>query len=710
MDQTSLEQKISHSKNFLADEQKEREDYLKIVVYFVLFVTGALTLSHFVQKIPDTPWIIGTYFLITLFATKGESRHKYYDFWSWFIILGAILVINLTLIYAQGINAPGLVWFIIIAAFCEILFKGNEKFIPISIIVLSIVLSKVALEKNWLPESVMNSSQVHNLRMLSTILAASFMFFFTNIVRSNLRSKRAEASSLSWKTMAYTSIFDFSDDMIGMADNEGNVVFQNKAFVDIVGIDPEQENVKVKDFHPEWAGKKVMEEAIPYAKVYGSWTGETAVLTKDGKEIPTLQTIITNVDGEDQITSTIIKDISILKEREEKLKKEIEARHQAEKEAEKASNEKSLFLANMSHEIRTPLNSIIGLSEILLETNQNEEDSRTLKTLNNAGNHLLAIVNDILDISKIQAGLLELEERILSPQKETSDLVDIFEFNAKEKNLKLMLESKLDGQEIFKGDKTRIRQIIGNLINNAIKFTSTGHVIVEVEKTDNQAIWRVRDTGVGIEEENLDKIFSQFKQESAATNRRFGGTGLGLSISKRLAEMMGGTLTVSSVLHQGTTFELIVPVEWKSFKEITSEKTSSTTEPVTTKDSYSILCVDDSEDNTFIVEKFLEKTHFKVTVVHSGAEAISLFETKKFDLILMDSQMPGFDGNEATKRIREIESRNNQDKTIIVAFSASATNEEIDIAMKAGHDSYLTKPVTKEKLLTCLKENLYTQK
>lgn len=710
MDQTSLEQKISHSKNFLADEQKEREDYLKIVVYFVLFMTGALTLSHFVQKIPYTPWIIGTYFFITLFATKEESRHKYYDFWSWFIILGAILVINLTLIYAQGIDAPGLVWFIIIAAFCEILFKGNEKFIPISIIILSIVLSKVALEKNWLPESVMNSSQVHNLRMLSTILAAIFIFFFTNIVRSNLRSKRAEASSLNWKTMAYTSIFDFSDDMIGMADNEGNVVFHNKAFVDIVGIDPEQEKVKVKDFHPEWAGKKVMEEAIPYAKIHGSWTGETAVLTKDGKEIPTLQTIITNVDGEDQITSTIIKDISILKEREEKLKREIEARHQAEKGAEKASNEKSLFLANMSHEIRTPLNSIIGLSEILLETNQNEKDSRTLKTLNNAGNHLLAIVNDILDISKIQAGQLELEERILSPQKETSDLVDIFEFNAKEKNLKLMFESKLDGQEIFKGDKTRIRQIIGNLISNAIKFTSTGHVIVEVEKTDNQAIWRVRDTGVGIEEENLDKIFSQFKQESTATNRRFGGTGLGLSISRRLAEMMGGALTVSSVLHQGTTFELTVPVEWKCFKEITSEKNSSTTEPVTTKDSYSILYVDDSEDNTFIVEKFLEKTHFNLTVVHSGAEAISLFETKKFDLILMDTQMPGLDGNESTKRIREIESGNNQDKSIIVAFSASATNEEIDIAMKAGHDSYLTKPVTKEKLLTCLKENLYTQK
>jgi CheY-like chemotaxis protein len=144
--------------------------------------------------------------------------------------------------------------------------------------------------------------------------------------------------------------------------------------------------------------------------------------------------------------------------------------------------------------------------------------------------------------------------------------------------------------------------------------------------------------------------------------------------------------------------------------EITSEKMNLLEKSFPKKDVYSILCVDDSEDNTFIVEKFLEKTHFNVTVAHSGSEAISLFDTKRFDLILMDTQMPGIDGNESTRRVRKLEANKNQDRTIIIAFSASATSKEIETAMESGHDAYLTKPITKEKLLGCLKENLYVQK
>jgi len=316
-------------------------------------------------------------------------------------------------------------------------------------------------------------------------------------------------------------------------------------------------------------------------------------------------------------------------------------------------------------------------------------------------------VNDILDISKIQAGEIEIESRFLNPSKETEDLIEIFTYSAEEKGLNLMFENKLDNRELFKGDKTRLRQILSNLISNAIKFTNSGHVMIEVEAPDSKHIlWRVKDTGVGIEEKNIDKIFSQFKQESAETNRRFGGTGLGLSINKSLAHMMGGTLTVSSIHRQGTTFELKIPVEWRTFKDITKEKDFWAETKVPLKEEYNILCVDDSEDNTFIIGKFLENSEFIPTIVYSGAEAISLFESKKYDLILMDTQMPDLDGNQATKQIRAIEEKKEQIKTIIVAFSASATNEEIETAINAGHDKYLTKPVTKDKLLTFLRESL----
>jgi PAS domain S-box-containing protein len=177
-----------------------------------------------------------------------------------------------------------------------------------------------------LPPSLMNKNQVENLRMFSTILACSFMFFFMNLVRRNLNKKRLEVTALNWKNIAYSAIFDSSDDMIGMADSEGKIIFHNRAFINITGIDPIKEKSHVKDFHPEWALEIVTKEGLPTAREKGTWTGETAIITKDGREIPTLQTIIYTKETDEPVSATIIKDISILKEREQKLKKENQAR------------------------------------------------------------------------------------------------------------------------------------------------------------------------------------------------------------------------------------------------------------------------------------------------------------------------------------------------------------------------------------------------
>jgi len=390
MNQNQTGNHNSFSSYFAADEQEEREQYLRVILYFVLFVTGSLTISHFTQKIPYTPLILGIYFLSIVPALKEEFRIKYYHFWSWHLILGAILVDGLTVIFTGGVNAPGLIWMVIIAAFCEVLFEGKRKLIPVSLIITSIILSRIGISPNWFPESIMGEEQAANIRMISTLLASTYMFFFMSLIRRNLNKKRQVVSNLSWKNVAYSSIFDYSDDMIGIADKDGKIIFHNRSFVERVGLDPTKEDAYVKDLHPDWAIKKVIEEGIPAAQKKGSWTGETAVKTRSGGVFPTLQTIIWTDDGTGQpITSTIIKDISILREREDNLKREVQARLVAEKDAEKASIEKSLFLANMSHEIRTPLHSIIGLSDILLEENKDDKNEKPLKTLNKASHHLL---------------------------------------------------------------------------------------------------------------------------------------------------------------------------------------------------------------------------------------------------------------------------------------------------------------------------------
>lgn len=380
--------------------------------------------------------------------------------------------------------------------------------------------------------------------------------------------------------------------------------------------------------------------------------------------------------------------------------------------AETANRAKSEFLANMSHEIRTPLNGVIGFSELLAQTTLDETQSKFISNIISSGKSLLGIISDILDLSKIESGKLELDKIESNLVELMEDAINIIKLQAKEKNLELLLNIPLDIPTIVKIDPVRLRQIFINLLNNAIKFTEKGEVEFKVVFKDlgenkGSYTFSVRDTGIGIKPEQITKLFKAFTQADSSTSRKYGGTGLGLRISHLLVEQMGSRIEVTSEIGKGSTFHFTLLIDFV-LKPI--EKQSTDTQQETRELSfleYSILIAEDVEINRLLTKAIL-KMYFpnaKIYEVENGTEAIQAAENHDFDLILMDIQMPGLDGNDATKKIREME-RTREKRVPILALTAGAFKEEKEKAMASGMDGFLTKPLDKKKLLYALNQFL----
>jgi signal transduction histidine kinase/AmiR/NasT family two-component response regulator len=374
-------------------------------------------------------------------------------------------------------------------------------------------------------------------------------------------------------------------------------------------------------------------------------------------------------------------------------------------EAKSDSAAKSQFLANMSHEIRTPLNSVIGLSDYLIETSDFGENNQYLQQIRTSGVALLAIVNDVLDISKIEAGELNLEKVAFEIKAPIMEVLDIFSHQAKSKNLYLVHEIGESVGANFIGDPSRIRQIIMNFVSNALKFTKSGGIEIRIDPPLNCANgFRISivDTGMGISSSVMDKLFSPFKQGDDSTTRKFGGTGLGLSITKHLAELMGGMVGVESTEGKGSKFWAELPLE-----PTTIEKTEELSDLNIEFDEFglnsikqyrpaNILVAEDNPANQMVVKAMLGKLGHSVTIANNGVEAIQLFSLDGFyDIILMDFQMPEMGGIEACKEIR---SQNNGLKIPIIAMTASALRHEVTAAKAAGMNDFLGKPVTMAEL------------
>lgn len=371
-----------------------------------------------------------------------------------------------------------------------------------------------------------------------------------------------------------------------------------------------------------------------------------------------------------------------------------------------ASQAKSDFLANVSHEIRTPMNVILGMTELLQETPLGDRQQEYVHILKTAGESLLDLISDVLDLSKIEAGQLELEIVPFDLIQIIRDVVDIFGQRAGEKKLELELKSGLDMSRFFKGDPVRLKQILINLVGNAIKFTDHGYVTVAVTVEEKKSKTRglrfsVTDTGIGISPEKFDAIFDSFTQADSTTTRKYGGTGLGLTISKRLVEMMEGTIRVESEPGKGSTFSFTI-----SLPEVDAASLSVWKEPeqliTTIPETVSpvrILLVDDSEDNRKLMQFYLEKTPHTLQTVGDGQAAVETFKGTSFDLVLMDMQMPVMDGYAATREIRQWESQQKIDSTPVVALTASALKGDAEKSLAAGCNMHLTKPIKKKRLL-----------
>ena len=423
---------------------------------------------------------------------------------------------------------------------------------------------------------------------------------------------------------------------------------------------------------------------------------EVMAQRKDGSLFPISLAVGHGVLSEGRpIFVAFVADITLQKKAEQELLLAKEA-------AEEAAKAKANFLANMSHEIRTPMNTVIGFAEIALQNQALPADTREyIRTILNSARHLLNVINDILDFSKIEAGKVELESVCFNLLFAVQETLKTIGLRASEKGLAIELHIAPDLPRFFRGDPNRLRQVILNLVGNAVKFTESGSVSMLIEKADGEDMlhFAISDTGIGMTREQTEKIFDSFSQADSTTSRRFGGTGLGTTISKQIVEMMGGQIWVESQLGRGSTFHFTVRLPETQQQDSCLYQDS----PQSIQDYYSprcfnVLLAEDIEANATLARLRLEQQGHSVTWVKNGQEAVAAFRQGDFDLILMDIQMPVLDGINATRQIRQFEQL--ADRRIpILALTASVLKHETDQCMAAGMDAIIGKPINIDELL-----------
>jgi signal transduction histidine kinase/ActR/RegA family two-component response regulator len=370
--------------------------------------------------------------------------------------------------------------------------------------------------------------------------------------------------------------------------------------------------------------------------------------------------------------------------------------------ADAANRSKTEFLATMSHELRTPLNGVLGMAQAMTTDPLSKPQRARLVTIQDSGRALLGIINDVLDISKIEAGRLELSPTVFNMAGFAEDLTALYGGLAQERGLEFQLETTPQARGWRRGDEVRLRQVISNLIANALKFTEAGSVTVRIDAEGDLLKVSVTDTGMGIAPERAPQLFEKFVQADASTTRRFGGTGLGLSICREILTLMGGEIGFVSTVGEGSCFSFIAPLALAETPTVLAQPVAEPSFDAALR----VLVVDDNPTNRLVIRTLLEQLGIETVTVDSGHAAIDAWEGETWSAILMDIHMPGMDGLEATQEIRARERRGGRAHIPIIAVTASVLSHETDAYFAGGMDDFIAKPIELPRLLTILEDCL----
>ncbi len=562
---------------------------------------------------------------------------------------------------------------------------------------------------NFTTEAVMERLRPDGSRWWCRLFRRPAIFEGEDVViawHNDITERKLAEDAVRTSEARYTAVVDGQSELITRFTPDGKFTFVNSAYCRFAGkAASEILKGSIFDDVPK-------EELIRLNRYFSTFSPDLPVQNienklqrHDGQLRDIEWTNTAYFDGQGRVTEfqSVARDVT----ERRRARKALELANQ---QAQEANAAKSSFLATMSHEIRTPLNGVLGLAQLLRDTNLNDDQRKKVDTILSSGQTLLAIINDVLDMSKIEAGGLELEETLFSLQDLVATIATPFQSLADDRGLKLRVNNEFGSAVILKGDPVRLRQILWNLLSNAIKFTTSGSVVLAIKNARDAGkhltdarnyslMFRVSDTGTGISAERVNSIFDAFTQEDSTITRKFGGTGLGLSIVKQLTEMMGGSIEVESELNKGTAFTVYLPFVAASSAEATqlslgvTEDNGSSTRPM------NVLVAEDNAVNAMIAKGFLEKFGHRIKHAGNGLEAVDIAAQGWADLILMDIHMPEMDGVEATITIRKTRAATDLP---IIGLTAEAFSERHALFRQAGMNDVLTKPFTEQQLAKIL--------
>ena len=521
---------------------------------------------------------------------------------------------------------------------------------------------------------------------------------FLDFVVEDITKQKEIEKDLSRSRELFKVIFDNSAAAITVTDKDEKIIAWNPFAEQMFEMTREDLfNKPIKDLYPEREWRKMRKLKI---RQKGSLSGiSTEVIKKDGTllDVDASISIIKDAQGNVVGSIGILRDTTKQRRVQEMLLK-------AKMEAEEANSSKSLFLAKMSHELRTPMNAIIGMLDLTLDTGLSDEQHENLKVAKDAAGNLLRLINDILDLSRAEAGKITVETIEISLAEIVRSVCRGLQVLAQNKNLYLSWNVSDQIPPLMMGDPVRIRQIIINLVNNSIKFTHKGGVTVGVSlltRYDQECdiLFAIKDTGIGIPKEKQSRIFEVFSQADEQTSRRYGGTGLGLAISKKLAEIMGGRVWVESEEGQGSTFNVVVRLKISTTPVEVRAATTDAAEASAQEDvgRLRILLAEDNLVNQKIAVRVLEKRGWEVVAANNGKEALEAISKTRFDMVLMDDQMPEMSGVEAASIIRTEEKQTGFHLPII-AMTANAMAGDRERYLAVGMDGYVSKPIDRDQL------------